>query len=439
MTTRRLVMAGTAIVCLIGSFLILVGLHGKSLGLPVTIAWRVAFFSAGLLLVASGVTIFRQSREGEGKKDEESLSVNNHNIAATEDQNSAWSRTKPFFRVSPTLFLWLLIFAAFFEAVVIPPLQGSRFRGVIEHITVALLIASILGVTYEYVLSEKREEGIRKLINNLGEDLQSSLDGMFQLYAAATPEVALRMLRDVAIRTDKMPTLYNPPRSEGEYTIAGNLEYFDLLIKFREEKFCTVIREWLNDPNPNVKFLASDFIGRYKLIKLTSLLRNEISIQRPQWDKLAEEDKRWMLNYVWAVSCCDAPKFRSLDEFLRSQADNWAQEWILFVAFQMPEPAIGNMIYNYLQARSKNISDTNLTTAISALHFLQDEGVCDAKSVIERSAFRFSTSVALREQIKSLFQIDLSQPSERGEVPPSTAPQMPPTPQTIPPHFPSHK
>lgn len=406
---KSLIVATGWIAIVIGVFLTATGVNGgvRSLSFSIdSFGWRIAFSTIGLILAALGSLIIVHAKT----QKRHSADTDLREASARDDEGRA---KKSLFRISPSLFVLPLVFAAFFEVVVLPRMSGdSTYKRVVDHVTVAILTASILGLTYEYFLSKKREKGIRRLIKKLGRGIHSDLDDLFRVYAATTPEIVLRLFRDIAAQTKQIPTLYRPPRNgDNEYTFAANLEYFDLLVNLRRKQFCEVIAGWLRDPSspPNVRFLASDFIGRYRLRELTELLQGEITVQRSQWGNIDERDKCWVLNYMWACSRCDSPMYRSLTEFLCSDADEWAQKWILFVPLQMPDQGLGDMIFAYLQS-SRQISESNLNNALKALSLLDTKRACDARSIIDRNQQRFETP-ALRAEVKRLFGLELKEPS----------------------------
>lgn len=389
-----------------GMFLVVVAARGGFPGasLPIeALGWRIALTAIGSVLALFGaIGTYHGDDEEESTTRHTAQNMKSHFHEGT----SAPLKGKFDLKISPLIFLVTACVAVVFELDVLPKVKESRFKGLLEHIIVALLISSFLGLTYEWLLSKKREKAIRKLLNKQSDRMEEILSNMFQVYAAATPQLVLNLIRDVAAQTKQTPTLYRPPRDkDNEYTFANNAAYFQSLINFRRDEVCSVIRKWLQDADSpdNIRFLASDFIGRFELYELTSELRKEATIQRSRWDEITDERKKgWILNYIWAYSCADSPKYRSLGEFLCGSADEWAQRWILFVPLQMPDPELGPLIDEYLQS-PKSISEANLTVALRSLAFLHSERACNAKDIIRRSAHRFQT-VALQAEVEHHFR-----------------------------------
>jgi hypothetical protein len=363
------------------------------------VRWKISVAALGALLgLVGGIGWYSYSQEGE--ESTARLSARPYS-----DEPRPEPRDKRFLPTFPLIFLVPAGVAIFFELDILPKVSQSRFKPLLEHIVVALLIASFLSLTYEWFLSNRRESSIRTLLNQQTTQLEGILDKMLQQYAAVTPKAILHLIRDIATQTEQTPTLYRPPRNkDNEYTFANNVAYFHALVTFRRQEFCDIIREWLQDPNcpDNVKFLASDFIGRFDLHELRDELRNEAWIQRARWDDITDvKEKGWILNYIWAYSRTEVPRYHSLSEFLCDTDDEWAQAWILFIPRQMPEPELGRVIDEYLQ-RTKPISDPNLIQALDALHFLNSEHAYDAKGVIGRCLGRFDNP-NLRGEVERRF------------------------------------
>jgi hypothetical protein len=292
----------------------------------------------------------------------------------------------------PTQLLVPLLLAIFVELVILPQVpESARYRHLVDHLTIALMIASILGLTYEFFLSKRRDEVIQQLMQFQYTSFHTIVVDVAQQYAFASPDVILDLLRDVAIQTKQVPTLYRISRhKDNEYTFAANTEYFDRLVAVRREGICERLREWVRPDSPvNLKFLASDFVGKYQLLELAQELREEFDIQRDSLRKITDEkDKSWILNYLWAYSRCEMPRYKSLEDFLCNEADEWAQKWILFVPRQMPDPEFVAIIERYL-ASPHATAQIDLEAVKSALSALQTAGYRDAKLMLDKLPGRF--------------------------------------------------
>lgn len=271
----------------------------------------------------------------------------------------------------------------------LPP--GGPVSVWLEHISIALMVAGILGLTIEYVLYEHRLEAMRSLLQENREKVFEAL----KAYGVLMPEGIFRMLKDIASQTDEIPTLYSPPREEAkEYTFSESVDYFDSLVEVRRKEITEILRTWVEPKSHiNVKFLASDFIGRYQLKELAPELHVH-AWQMLQLGALSETDRSWVLNYLWAASRCELPMYKSLGALLRSTNDEKIAEWILFVPLQMPSSELGEIVEKYLD-RQAPISTNNLKQAIRALAKLKAESNYDSAKVFKKFAHRFDRELLI--------------------------------------------
>ena len=269
---------------------------------------------------------------------------------------------------------------------------------IVEHCASAFIVASIIGFSYEYLLSALRERQFRELFVEHRETMFQSL----KVYMVLTPEKIFELLRDIVVQTHQIPTLYTPARSKNEYTFADSLEYFDTLIPLRRLEIVRALELWLHPrSHPHLKFLASDFIGMYKLDELVPHLKSQVSAklrewnQPDEWEPLAQAEKGWMLNFVWAWSRCEDPRYIRLEDILVTTKDPWIEEWILFIPRQMPEPEFCRVIESYLSRRE--ISKKSLKQVILALVALKQARVRGIDDILVKFADQFSADELVNE------------------------------------------
>jgi hypothetical protein len=176
------------------------------------------------------------------------------------------------------LFLFVLLFLmAILLFVVGELLLASHHivKTVLEHCASAFIVAAIIGFSYEYLLHEQRERTFRELFEEHREAMFESL----RVYMVLTPERIFELLRDIAVQTKQIPTLYKPARNgNNEFTFADSLEYFDILIPLRKKEVVQALAPWVHPrSHPHLKFLASDFIGMYKLDELVPQLDLQVA------------------------------------------------------------------------------------------------------------------------------------------------------------------
>jgi hypothetical protein len=224
------------------------------------------------------------------------------------------------FQVWIIVFGVLLFFAGSAILVFLPDPYRPDWLKLWEHIAIALMIAGVLIPTFETIAHTRREQAFEQLFSSLEETIQKSSDKFFEqcsnsfsktltAYHILFPEEVFKLLKGIALQAKQIPTLYDPPRDiQGEYTFANNIEYFTDLMVVHRKRIVDVLREWIYDDHRNVKFLASDFIGRYKLSELAPDLLNHAGAKYARWEDVQTEDRGWIINYIWAYSRCENPK-----------------------------------------------------------------------------------------------------------------------------------
>jgi hypothetical protein len=228
-----------------------------------------------------------------------------------------------------------------------------------------------------------------------------------------TPAEVFNLLEEIARQTNQTPTLYSPTREKekgDEYTFAGTIKFFDTLIDVRRRDVVDVLRNWIRPgAHRNLRFLASDFIGKYQLTELMDELRSE-SLRGirgfNQWNRLMEDEKFCTLNYMWAVSRCENPKYQWLKERLLDSDDLMIQEWILFIPLQMPEDQeFVEIIDSYLALRcrdahfdkSENRYSESLKLVAHSLAALERERPGGGRKVLIKYSDLFRSSIKFPE------------------------------------------
>ena len=272
---------------------------------------------------------------------------------------------------------------------------------VLEHGSSALIVASMIGLSYELLLHYNREATFRQLFRKQREATFNALSA----YMILKPQQIFQLLEDIATQTERIPTLYNPPRKAGkEFLFAHSKEYFDQLVLGAKDEVVKALDSWIQDKsNPHLKFLASDFIGRYRLFDLADTLRikgqEELSAA-----KLSDLDHSWVLNYIWAASRCEIPPYRLLERVLIDYADNdFIQEWILFVPLQMQDPELCDLLGSYLDQRGDSISDENKIRVAKALAALARADVKKARTVLSNHRDLYNTP-HLRDEVRNAWR-----------------------------------
>jgi hypothetical protein len=317
------------------------------------------------------------------------------------------------------IFVWLFLLALAILAgwrvvdhVTGPFVAKSFLEEIVKHGASALIVAAVMGVTYEWFVHKQREATFKKLFDQYRDETFEALKAIMLL----TPKKVFELLRCIAVQTDKIPTLYAPARDEGqEFTFASSIDYFDLLVGPGKKDLVKVFASWVEQQStPNLKFLASDFIGMYRLTDFADILREQAEKNWNKWDRLSNKDKGWSLNYIWAASRCEEPMYQSLGDLLRNSEDEYIQKWILFIPQQSQDPGLCKMLRDYLVARRDEISVANRRLVVRGLAQLQRAKIEDAYHVLQEFEPLFRSKEVL-EEIR-LAWVSLRLPSEFKRV-----------------------
>ena len=166
------------------------------------------------------------------------------------------------------------------------------------------------------------------------------------------------------------------------------MDFFDTLVNMRPKEIVEILRSWIEPKShKNLKYLASDFIGKYQLSEIAEDLRRQAE-PILQMGNLTEDDRGWVLNYIWAYSRCEKPMYKILGDVICTTPDHEIEKWILFLPVQMPSIELANMINDYLE-RDAAITDDNLLLVIQALASLHRAQMTDAVALLKKFSNRF--------------------------------------------------
>jgi hypothetical protein len=308
---------------------------------------------------------------------------------------------------------------------------------VVEHGASALIVASVMGLSYEWLLHKRRA---RFFMNLLGKYKENTFDAL-KTFMLLEPKEIFGLLRDIAVQTRKVPTLYEPPRErDGEFVFTSSIEYFDMIVDSARKDVKNVLAGWVSqESHRNLKFLGSDFVGRYKLHELAKGLMSQAGrkLTPDQWSCVKPEDQGWILNYYWAASRCESPMYESLSHLLLNTDDELIQRWILFVPQQMPDPELCVMLETYLRDRQGEISTENKKLVIRALAQLCRGRVSDARRALLEFRSLFMEPDLLQEIRRAWSGLKL--PDELREAIRSLPRAIPAAPETLQPQAPLGK
>ncbi len=303
------------------------------------------------------------------------------------------------------LLIIALLGAVIADFVMLPVLaQNSPWRPFVEHLSIALFVAAALGLTYEFARERHLRELARQAIAGLQGEVHKALEALGRL----SPRQVFDLLMDIASCPDRIPTLFNPPRSEAEYNFVQDRKYFDDFVPTARQHVIDALQLWLAPGSArNVKFLGSDFVGRYELHELRDYLFQQANPRIEKWNSILAPEKEWVLNYIWAASRCEKPRYAMLHRLLLNTPYEDIQEWILFVPRQMDQQDFLEIVNSYL-GRFPHISRKCVKCAIWALAAIQESGVDTAQVFINRrTAFELDDA---KKEIEAAWQEKLLDP-----------------------------
>lgn len=252
----------------------------------------------------------------------------------------------------------------------------------LQHLASAIIVAAVMGVTYEYFVHKHVIEDFEFL---LAEHEKATEDVLDSLRVTTTRDV-FTLLGDIASNSNRIPTIFEPPRDEAnEIVFAKDKKFFNRLAstpKARAEVI-DVLKAWLRSPVVNLRFLAGDFIGYLRLAQLESDVRERALEEQKRWADLSQDERGVVLNYWWAASRCEKHEYELLRDRLVKWDDPFVQRWILFVPRQMPDAKLAKLVALFLRMRGATAKRDVIEAAIRAIEVLHHT-VIDMRDTVNR-------------------------------------------------------
>lgn len=243
----------------------------------------------------------------------------------------------------------------------------------LEHLASALIVAAVMGVSYEYFVHKHAVDDFEQLL----QEHEKATESAFNAFRATTARDVFTLLGNIAQHTEKIPTLFDPPREAGnEIVFSTDEHFFQRLIgseRARGEAI-EVIEQWINSESVQLQFLGSDFIGLLFLHELAPRTREVAAERQMSWKNLNEVQRGCVLNLWWAASRCDDPMYSSLRMRLVEWDDPFVQKWMLFVARQMPDARLARIVQLFLRVRGHTARKDVLEATIAAMEALHHTG-----------------------------------------------------------------
>lgn len=264
--------------------------------------------------------------------------------------------------------------------------ERDTWERLLEHLGSAILVASLMGITYERFMHARAIGDFKGLLSQQGREVEHLLASV----RATDAHGVFALLRDIAEHQKNIPTLYRPARGESEgadeFVFSTHVPFFKDLIAARHgrEQVVAELREWC-DPGSkiSVRFLGSDFIGLLQLDELRDHLQSQAAEASQAWKTLNSQEKGCALNYVWAASRCEKPMYQTLGELLLETPDEFIQKWILWVPLQMADARLAELIDRFLARRGGEVPVESVRAAIAAIGALHRH-LPDMKKIINR-------------------------------------------------------
>jgi hypothetical protein len=215
---------------------------------------------------------------------------------------------------------------------------GARrdvLHGLLQHLGSAMVVAALMGLTYELLMDRRRSRNHALAIRETEGAVFRAIAGLTQFSAARL----LELLQGVAQSIQLLPTLFSPARSGTECVFASNPQHFDYLIQSARADVVRVVDGWLRSDNPNLRFLAGDFVGKYGFTEFLPAMQDAAEEQwlRADWKDLPMPTKAWVLNFLWTVSAAEDNHLRRLGDMIGATTDPFTRLWLLHIPVQMPQ------------------------------------------------------------------------------------------------------
>jgi hypothetical protein len=252
-----------------------------------------------------------------------------------------------------------------------------------EHTASALVVAALMGLTYEFFLHKLRAKHD-----------ESKLTEAISKVSSVLPQTVFDLIAEMAVRTNALPTLFHPARGPmQEFVFTQNYEILRQLLGLaaaRNEEDDVLGWWFASESDFRLKFLGSDLVGLFKRKAFAHRLRAEADRHIANWTNVSERDKGWILNYKWAASRCDEPMYASLEQLLTTTPHDDIRQWILFVPQQMPHRTLSGMVHRYMKDGLHRHEVKNLRLVLDAmprLHIKQSQ-----KKIVRKHAETFGAA-----------------------------------------------
>ena len=283
----------------------------------------------------------------------------------------------------------------------------------LQHLASALIVAAVMGVTYEYVVHKHVIDDFDHLLEDHARATEQALDA----FRTTTTRDVFELLSNIATHSARIPTLYEPARDDAnEVVFATTPRFFERLVgspNARAESV-EVLRGWIESPLPKLQFLGSDFVGLLRLDELAGRLRELAAERQKEWRTLSDAEKGCVLNYWWAASRCETPMYESLAERLIEWDDPFVRKWILFVPRQMPDARLAHIVEAFLRSPQSGAHADVLHAAIDAIEALHHYGI-DMRRVVRRNREAFEKSSLWRNACAAVAAVpaEIKEPKNR--------------------------
>ena len=242
---------------------------------------------------------------------------------------------------------------------------------------------------------------------------QKATDQKLDAFRATTAREVLELVGDIASQSDKIPTLFKPPRAADEVVFSTHVDFFKNLLGSdnARKQAVDVFEGWLGSSKIQCRFLASDFAGMFQLVELAPRLRELANEDRKKWKTLSPVEMGCTLNYWWAASRCEPSMYDTLKSLLIDWKDPFVRKWILFVPCQMPDARLAHIVELFLRTRGSESPRDVIEAAIAAIEALNHAGY-DMSRVVERYRAVFERASLWEEAWAAVADVPIIRPKK---------------------------
>ena len=189
-----------------------------------------------------------------------------------------------------TLIFWLIIGGLLLYAKEAHSLPGiETVRLLAGAIGEAIVVAAILGLVFEW----QRHRAHIQLLEGIEAQVQQLSQKIFRDFAATSNIGAFDIVEEMALNSDRFLTVFDLPRRHSENTLSRISSFFEGMAGSGRLLLIERLGIWLNSESQQLRFLASDVIGKYCIDELVIFIKQDIDELVASEAELPPDELEW--------------------------------------------------------------------------------------------------------------------------------------------------